>query len=138
MHETDDRRIARFRRPLGWLLACYWAGLFALTHTPLPDISVLPRHTDKVAHLVTYGGLAFLLTLWWSTHRTVGVRQLGKVLMVLAVYSVIDELLQIPVNRTADIYDVCADMVGVTIGLTAFLLTRRLLPSWWDLVTEDD
>jgi VanZ family protein len=51
---------------------------------------------------------------------------------------VIDELLQIPVNRTADIYDVCADMVGCVIGLAAFVLTRRLMPGWWDVVTGDD
>ncbi len=131
MLAATDKRIARFRRPLGWLLAVYWIALFVSTHVPLPKLSNLPRHADKWAHLITYGGLGFLLALWWSTRWPLGRRQLGIALAVLAGYGVVDELLQIPVNRHADIYDVLADVCGAIIGLAAFVLVRKLLPRGW-------
>lgn len=131
MNEKPPSVISRFRRPLGYLLAAYWTLLFAATHMPPPDLSALPKDTDKLLHFVCYAGLACLLGLWRSASGPLTLRSMGWVFVVVATYAVVDELLQIPINRKADTLDALADMVGALLGLSALALTQSLVPSLW-------
>ncbi len=106
------------KRPLGWLLAIYWTALFLGTHVPVPS-GVLKQGSDKVIHFLAYAGLAFLLSLWrgpakWRTS-----------LVILAVFAVVDEVLQIPVGRTCDLHDMIADWLGSAFGAAAAWLVVR-------------
>ena len=57
-------------------------------------------------------------------------RFVGYVLIVAAIYGVLDELTQTLVGRSADVADWLADMVGATVGIWAGLLAARLLRSF--------
>jgi VanZ family protein len=48
-------------------------------------------------------------------------------LFVTIVYAGLDELLQIPVGRTADWLDFYADIAGITMGLSFYVLGRSIL-----------
>lgn len=78
-----------------------------------------PPHTDKVTHALMFAVLAYcsryarfspVVTLVW-----------------LAVYGVITEILQatVAVRRSGSVWDWCADLVGVLVGLTVFAMVRR-------------
>ena len=53
----DPSTAARVRRWVAAALLAYWCLIFTLTHVP----TGLPAHSDKVAHLLMYLGLGFLL-----------------------------------------------------------------------------
>lgn len=134
MH-TLNRMIApliRHHRTFGILLACYWGLLFLGTHLPMPRLSELPKHSDKGMHLIAYAGLSFLLLLWISTLRKLEFRHFVMVFAVTALYAAADELLQIPVNRTCDIYDALADCLGSVLGLLSAVFVRKVLLRYWE------
>lgn len=123
----------------GTALAVYWIALFVMTHLPPEMLSrllfnlfssgdeVLDEGGDKTMHFVAYAGLAFLFTsfLWFR-----GVEEFQRwklTFLVLGSYAIIDELLQIPFRRTADVRDCIADWVGVAIGSCCFLMARWLI-----------
>ena len=54
-----------------------------------------------------------------------------SIFAITAVYAVIDELLQIPVGRNADVYDALADGAGSLIGLATLFATRHIIAQWW-------
>ena len=132
---TLNRMIApliRHHRVFGILLACYWGMLFLGTHIPLPRLGELPKHSDKGMHLIAYAGLSFLLLLWISTVRKLEFRHFVIVFAVTALYAAADELMQIPVNRTCDIYDALADCLGSVIGLLLAVVVRKVLLRYWE------
>jgi VanZ family protein len=105
-------------------LLAYWTALFIGTHIPLPQLAALPGNSDKWMHFVAYAGLTYLLGLWmWASGRT-RFRHVAVLIAGVACYGIFDELLQIAVNRHADVYDVMCDWLGVAIGVTALYLTR--------------
>jgi VanZ family protein len=117
-----------WRRVLLAVLLLYWGALFASTHIPLPETD--SQFNDKLAHLVAYGILAFLLA-WLASHKLGSLPLAALVMSVVAVYGLLDELLQIPVSsRTADPWDWVADVAGAACGLVFFLacqfVTRQL------------
>ena len=78
-------------------------------------------------HLLAYAGLAFLFTSWLS-FREVEIHRLWRITAVtLGGYAVLDELLQIPFRRTADVGDCIADWAGVAVGYLCFLAARLLI-----------
>jgi len=104
-----------------WIV--YWAALFAFTHTPKSLALRLPgSHFDKLAH---FGGYALLAAFCATRARTAGrartIRWYVIWFVIFALYAVVDELLQPPVHRDADVWDWLADMAGV---LTAFVIAR--------------
>ena len=109
--------LSRYRRWIGAALAVYWAVIFAGTHLPLEVPIQAPKNTDKLVHFAAYFGLAFLLGLWFASRRPISRRDYAIVLAVAAVYAILDELLQIPVNRSADVRDFVADILGAAAGL---------------------
>ncbi len=82
--------------------------------------------SDKTLHSLSYTILAGLLS-WALASRIKGVVRHGAmVLLIIALYGAVDELLQIPVGRRCDFYDWLADMRGGIIGLAVFHLARWL------------
>jgi VanZ family protein len=112
------------------VLTGYWSFLFYLTHTPPSKMPRLPsiRMIDKWAHFLAYSGLAFLFVCSLKYRQKGSFGDLGLAFGVLAIYGVLDELLQIPVGRTASAYDFAADLAGIVFGsLLAILLRKTLL-----------
>lgn len=114
------------------ILVVWWILLFAAMHAPKPQgISPPFRFFDKCVHLVGYGVLAGLCA--WSTSargRFMNVRQYMTWWVLLAIYGIVDELLQPLVGRTCDYRDWLTDMAGVVLGLTVFhFMSRPGMPS---------
>ena len=123
--------IARFRRLLGVALTAYWMALFVSTHTPIPKGMLPPQVSDKTLHFVAYFGLAYLLALWCSTKSPLTGKRAVALFLLLLAYGAADELLQLAVNRNADVYDWLADISGAAAGLAGLRLTRTLCPQLW-------
>ena len=126
------------RRILAAVLACYWLAAFATTHVPVPDLGPLPKNSDKVVHVVMYAGLAFLLGVSMLAAGALRLRHYLAIVAITLVYAVVDELLQIPVNRRADLADGAADAVGVVIGLCALHLSRGVLTRLFRRIGDND
>ncbi len=111
----DDRWLSLRRGAL----ASLWIVLAILTHMPVPQSAPQIRYLDKLIHLIAYFPLGLLL----PTCRVRGCQSGWVCVLVIALYGIIDELLQIPVGRTASVFDWLADMAGAIGG---FLVARRL------------
>lgn len=97
-------------------LTVYWVALFYGTHSRLPP-GLLPGQTDKLIHLAAYAGLGALLITVRATRGTYPWTSLWRRWIVLAIYGAFDEITQMLVNRTADVRDWLADLIGAAIGL---------------------
>ena len=114
---TDDRWLMLRR---GTLVAI-WIVLVIITHIPVPQTVQAWRISDKLMHLMAYFPLGLLL----PTCRVRGCQRGGVCLLVIALYGICDELLQIPVGRTASVFDWVADLSGAALGLATTTLFRR-------------
>jgi VanZ family protein len=110
----------------GWLLAAYWIALFTATHLP-PNVPIVPgTGGDKVAHLVAYAILAFLIACYWQASAgRLGREHYFWIVVVCAAFGVVDELLQIPVGRDASTFDWVTDLLGAILGVGAFATWNR-------------
>ncbi|MFO1021380.1 MAG: VanZ family protein [Planctomycetales bacterium] len=120
--------IQRHPRRVRALLAGYWVLIFIGTHLPrIPK--PLEQVSDKSLHFSAYAGLALLLLFDALSHRQFTILRHGVILVLCFVYSVADELLQIPVGRSCDVLDAVADMAGVStillISLGIHFLARK-------------
>jgi VanZ family protein len=105
-------------------LAGWWALMFAGTHIPpRPSLESAPVN-DKVVHFLMYAVLGALLPLW-DGWRRLSPRRLAEFFAILSLYAVADELLQIPVGRTADWRDGLADLAGAAAGLAVAMAVRE-------------
>ncbi len=76
---------------------------------------------DKQLHFLSFLGLAFLLALSVSQHRTLRFRGILFLFCIVSGYGVLDELSQTFVEgRTPDIWDATADVCGAAFGLLLF------------------
>jgi VanZ family protein len=107
-------------------LAVYWITLLLATHVPVPSSAVSVPGADKVAHFVGYGVLGLLATLWITLRRPLSVRLTLLIIVCLAAYAAVDELLQIPVGRSCDIADWKWDVIGGSVGALLIALVSRL------------
>lgn len=129
------REQATWGGPLRWgILAVYWGLLFVATHIPKIPENLEPGVSDKWMHYAAYGGLAFLLAFSVS-HAKGGSGRLtwrlaGCVMIICAVYGVVDELLQGLVSRQPDLRDWVADVLGSATGT----LLYGLLAACWRLL----
>jgi VanZ family protein len=109
------------------VLVVYWGALFVATHTPDIGDGQLFQYADKVAHACAYALLAWMaamvLRVFHWPLRWICV----CVFVVCATYGAIDEWLQQYTKRRSDINDWLADIIGITVGLTLFLLTHRVV-----------
>jgi Predicted integral membrane protein len=114
-------------------IGLYWMLLLTLTHWPGKPEPVHSRqipHLDKLEHLTAFAGLAALACVGVAAFRPVTPLAFLGIAGVLAAYAALDELTQGWVrNRTPDMRDWIADMLGMAMGIGAFLVARRLLGS---------
>lgn len=110
---------------VGWIPAAIWAAvLFLVSHQPTISVN-LSGGRDKLAHFGAYLILGLLLAVGRGPQaRTLWLILLGSL------YGIIDELHQsfVP-GRSADIWDVAADILGATTGVLIYRLARRRI-SW--------
>ncbi len=104
-------------------LIFYWPILFILAHIPIPQLVREAHVSDKSLHFIAYLILVFLLWFALNPDRKVNWRRASAwwVLLVMAVYGVVDELLQgCMASRSCDIRDYAANLVGSLTGLILF------------------
>ena len=109
----------RLRR---WLPVVLYAALVFIGSS-IPGTAIDPRLSlhDKLIHATEYAGFAFLLA------RAFGVRYWWLAIVVGALYGVSDEFHQTftPMRSGNDLGDITADVIGSTIGATAWMLLLR-------------
>ena len=137
MDNTLDRNIIRLLPPFLWALL-----IFILSSRPNP-ISFLPYETiweiehtrilgvrgDNIlwgiAHIFTYGVLAFLVVRAFAHHWDPTPRLVWIAFAVTLLYGVSDEIHQLFVpGRGFQFYDILMDGVGALIGLSMYTLHR--------------
>lgn len=114
--------LSRRRLLVLFALLLYWPAIFIATHIPrFPEWAMQVPVSDKTMHFVAYFLLAFLFWYVINPNRKVNWRKpaVWWVLLVMALYGMIDEWLQMYVGRSADVRDFIADMAGV---ITALIL----------------
>jgi len=97
----------------------YWPTIFVLTHIPIPELVRRASVSDKTLHFVAYIILAFLLWFAVSPGKKANWRKAAVWLIVLvsALYSLVDEWYQGVVGRNADVMDFAANFAGALTGL---------------------
>lgn len=111
---------------LAIVLASYWISMFVGTHLPrMPQ--AFEGQSDKVLHLVGYGGLAVCLLANLLLSRQPTLRNVALLWLLIGGYGVFDEVTQPFVGRHCDIEDWFADMTGGAAGLLLLWLCSRLL-----------
>ena len=99
-------------------LAIFWPTLFVLSHIPIPKQVQQADVLDKGLHVLAYMTLVFLVWISLNPEDRVRWRKatVWCVLLTIAVYGVIDEVLQQYVGRSCDRMDWVADMAGALTG----------------------
>jgi VanZ family protein len=108
-------------------LATYWLLLFISTHIPVHHLMAKIGTNDKVLHAIAFAGLAFLIAWAIPTNLVFLSRNVLLAGVCGVAYAGVDELLQIPVGRTADWMDFQADCIGISIGLAVYTAIRDFL-----------
>lgn len=86
---------------------------------PLEAPPPAPEGSDKLVHFIAFAALAFPLAY-------TGRFGLSPVFISASVYGGAIELIQPSFNRSADINDWVADIIGVVLGIGCGLLYRRM------------
>lgn len=119
--------MSRWSRCTTIVLAVYWTAIFIGTHRPPEDEPFPVDVSDKTLHYAAYAGLTFLMAAWFSARQALTVRRLLPIIFAAWLYGALDELTQIPVGRTCDVFDWVADAVGALTGLGMFLAAHWLI-----------
>jgi len=108
------------RTVMALALGLYWPTVFVLAHMRIPEVVRRARMSDKSVHYLMYMILTMLV---WSVVRPYSrvcwrKAMVWKVLVLVILYAVLDELLQgfVP-DRSPDLKDFAADVLGVCFGL---------------------
>ena len=119
-----------FGRPRLWLHL--WFVLLALallvSLAPMPEIEVPMAHFDKLEHLVGYAVLAAYAGMLFGTRRARGAG-FGA---VLALGVAIEGLQALVPWRSAEVLDLLANALGVTIGVAISATPLRHALQWLD------
>ncbi len=98
-------------------VAVYLAAIFYLSAQPDPLPALTSRVSDKLLHLVEYGGLALLLGRALLAVGMTTRRALVTTVLVASLYGASDELHQAFVpSRSCDVRDWAADTAGAILG----------------------
>lgn len=122
-----NRVLTTARRALDFapvLLLAYTALLFTVTHLPPTAIPSSVAGSDKHWHFFAYCGLGLLGSMT-ALPRTA--RWAGLTMLAVALFACLDELLQIPVGRSAEWLDWVADVSGAAVGI-GLVLAASLVP----------
>ena len=114
------RVLAWAMRSPGRALLIYWPIAFIGTHIPSPwepsEPSSRRAPYDKFGHFAGYALLAWLLMSLLS-RRFHPLAAAALTLLAIAAYGAIDELTQPYFNRSADLPDYYADLIGGAVGV---------------------
>ncbi len=109
-------------------LPSYWIALFCLTHFPELRLGVQLPRSDKLAHILAFGLLAFL---FWRFGETFARGRSGRFVWiaagVLGGYAGLDEWLQQFVGRSADWTDFGCNLAGIALVLGPLEWRRRVV-----------
>jgi hypothetical protein len=133
MSRTPHTGWLKRSRIVGSMLAGYWIALAVATHIPVDWMKwgevdakrMMADGGDKVLHLLAYFGLAILLCGWMAARGRFTAKTATGIAILCFIYAIVDELLQIPVGRSADVMDVLADWAGAALGIAVFVLFDR-------------
>jgi len=117
-------------RNLFLLLALLWAGvIYYLSSQPGIGIPALFPGQDKLFHLLAFGLLGFLaMGAARSGQQGYEIWQALRIIALVALYGLLDETHQYFVpGRSADVYDVIADVTGGLLGAGLMYYLIRLL-----------
>ncbi len=117
-----SRRPSCRARVVRLALVIYWLALFAGTHLPVQQQILSISNIDKLMHLLAYAGLSFLLMMVYAYRRTLRVTDYIQILALVAIYGIVDEVLQSFVGRDCEFWDWVADALGAAVGLACFHL----------------
>lgn len=107
--------VFRYRLPaLAYAGLLFWAS--SRTHLPLPHLGL--GFEDKIAHLLAYGFLAYLVHRALTKPYLLVTAVLTWTALVSSVYGFSDELHQRTVpGRYFDLWDLAADLAGIALVL---------------------
>ena len=88
---------------------------------PLETPPAAPEGSDKMIHLIVFAALAFPL----SRNDRFG---LLPIFVITSVFAGVIELIQPSFNRSTEMNDWIADILGITLGITCGLIYRQLRP----------
>ena len=105
------------------LRALFWLSLLAITIASLAPLAMLPPQAfdlwDKAQHAIAFAWLGLVGFLAYPAH-------MGRVLFGLLLYGGAIELAQAATGwRYGEWADLAADVVGIVIAATVWLLLRR-------------
>ncbi|RMF74578.1 MAG: VanZ family protein [Planctomycetota bacterium] len=107
------------------LLPSYWVFLFVCTHLPKARLPG-PADSDKAAHMLAFGLLAFCYWKFAETFgRPVSEQLVWHAVLVLTAYAAFDEYLQRFVGRSPSLEDWIADVCGIVAVLATLEFLRR-------------
>lgn len=115
-------------------LSIYWPALFIATHMPeIPGWVRRSGMSDKTLHYMAYLALTSLAWLAISPYNKVNWKKakVWGVLVVVVWYGALDEWLQGFVNRSVDIHDFYANLIGTVTSL----IILSVLTFWPALLT---
>ncbi len=119
--QQRNRRRRRWTFAILWVAGLYWLALFIATHWPNAIAGLDHGHLDKVAHFAAFGGLALIVATAWASYAgRLTAQSLVALVLVLALYGAVDELLQPPMGRNCSFYDWFADVAGTITGTVLF------------------
>jgi len=117
------RKIDRLYRVL---LPVYWVTLATATHLPRVRLPGEIPSSDKLAHLVAFGLLAFLFWRFCEVVKPpLSARFVWLAAATLCVYAALDEYTQQFVGRGVELADWVADAAGSLIVLFVLEVRRR-------------
>lgn len=128
--KTSDKKPTALRLLSQWWPSMVTAALIlwlTLTSDPVPDVQIpswLGKHADKIVHAIMFGGLTGALIFDYKRRNPGAPHHTGTVFLIMlgvaiVFFGCIDEWLQdiMGLGRTADLYDVGADIAGIVCGL---------------------
>lgn len=114
---------------LALLYTCAITVLFFIPSPDLPNIHF--SAADKIVHCLIY----FILMNLWLAYFYIKMdsqfdtKRIQILLLSLLLYGIIVEILQgqLTVSRSADIFDVCANLIGSLLGIFFFKQIKHIL-----------
>ncbi|MCG3128681.1 MAG: hypothetical protein CHACPFDD_03571 [Phycisphaerae bacterium] len=122
----DERRRLVWQHWYRRAAPAYFVFLCCVTHFPKLSLDLGVRESDKIAHLVAFGVLAFMGWRFWETFGPIRQsRPFWMLLVGLSAYAALDEYLQSFVGRSADVGDWLFDVSGIVVVLAGLEVIRR-------------
>lgn len=102
-----------------WPLLVAFAVTLVMLFSPGSTVPSGPPNSDKLTHLLMFAVLVYAAR--YARHRVLAVA------VWAAAYAAVSEVLQglLPIHRSASVWDLAADLLGVATGLVLFWAWQR-------------